>query len=107
MDDILFGFQSQYRNSLLLRIDDPVFRNAAASIVGPFIHQVASSILLLATDNFHHEVGPLPEFVVHTIRVLVQHENHVRFANLSTTQPDSQRSEEYASQVVIPHKPEQ
>ena len=54
--------QTENGDGFRLRVDDPVFRNAALGIVAPLLNQI--SFRFLFTHNFQSEVGAEPEPVL-------------------------------------------
>ena len=54
--------QTKNGNGFRLRVDDPVFRDAALGIVAPLVNQI--SFRFLFTHDFQSEVGAEPEAVL-------------------------------------------
>ena len=100
MDGVILPVQTQYGNPFVAGIDDPVFGDAGLGVLLAFLLEVAPAVFGPAADDFHYQIGALPEFVAYPIRMFLEHKNDVRFADRSGPELDPDAGEQYGPQVA-------
>jgi hypothetical protein len=59
---VAWTIQSQNGDALLLRVNDPVFRDAGSGVFATFDVKVAQAVFFPFADNLHDKIGPLGLF---------------------------------------------
>src|SRR5688500_7081363 len=87
-----------------LRIDDPIFGDAGASIISPLSIPVTIMAAGVPPNDLNNEVRPIPIAIQRASLVFACHENQVRFPEGPCPQPDAKRPKEAPPEITRFHK---